>query len=84
LDHSLNQESKKQFIRKKMKQPETQTINLNNLIQQIQSEGIQAAEKKSDEIIRKTNEKASLIIAEAKKKRRLFSRKPKKKSEKES
>lgn len=51
-----------------MKRPETQTINLNNLIQQIQSEGIQAAEKKSDEIIQKTKEKASLIIADAKKK----------------
>ncbi len=55
-------------MRKKMKRPETQTINLNNLIQQIQSEGIQAAEKKSDEIIQKTKEKASLIIADAKKK----------------
>jgi V/A-type H+-transporting ATPase subunit E len=51
-----------------MKQPETQTINLNNLIQRIQSEGVDAAEKKSDEIIRKTKERASLIIADAKKK----------------
>lgn len=55
-------------MRKKMKRPERQTINLNNLIQQIQSEGIQAAEKKSDEIIQKTKEKASLIIADAKRK----------------